>query len=97
MGAKVLKRYSSCKSQPKVFKVFLNFLPNGPHKTKFGSFDILKIEILMYFVIFSNIGPYRGGNFKTLLLPKTQRPVMKLVLNFSPDGPHKMLRGFLKF
>ncbi len=34
MGAKISKRYSY-KSQPKVFKLFLNFLPNGPHKTTF--------------------------------------------------------------
>ncbi len=32
MGAKISKRYSSYKSQPKVFKLFLNFLPNGPTK-----------------------------------------------------------------
>ncbi len=45
MGAKASKRYSSVKSQPNVFKLFLNFLPNGPHKTMFGIFEILKIEI----------------------------------------------------
>ena len=44
MGAKISKRYPSYKSQPKVFKLFLNFLPNGSHKTTFG---VLKIEILM--------------------------------------------------
>ncbi len=49
MGAKISKRYSSYKSQPKAFKLFLNFLPNGPHKTTFGIFEILKIEILMVF------------------------------------------------
>ncbi len=52
MGAKISKRYSSYKSQPKVFKLFLNILPNGPHKTKFGIFKILKIEILMNFIRF---------------------------------------------
>ncbi len=35
MGAKFSKRYSSYKSQLEVFKLFLNFLPNGPHKTTF--------------------------------------------------------------
>ncbi len=39
MGAKISKRHSY-KSQPKVFKLFLNFLPNGPHKTTFGIFEI---------------------------------------------------------
>ncbi len=47
MGAKISKRYSFYKSQPKAFKLFLNFLPNGPHKKTFGIFEILKIEILM--------------------------------------------------
>ncbi len=49
MGVKISKRYSSYKSQPKVFKLLLNFVPNGPHKTTFGIFEILKIEILMIF------------------------------------------------
>ena len=31
MGAKISKRYSSYKSQPKVLKLVLNFPPNGPH------------------------------------------------------------------
>ncbi len=52
MGAKISKRYSSYKSQPKAFKLLLNFLSNGPHKTKFGIFDILKIEILTNFIPF---------------------------------------------
>ncbi len=39
MGAKISKRYSY-KSQPKVLKVYLNFLPNGPHKTTLGIFEI---------------------------------------------------------
>ncbi len=52
MGAKISKRYSSYKSQPKVFTLFLNFLPNGPHKSMFGIFEILKIEILRNFIRF---------------------------------------------
>ncbi len=27
------------------FQTFLNYLPNGPHKTTIGIFEILKIEI----------------------------------------------------
>ncbi len=49
MGAKTSKYYYSYKSQPKAFKLFFNFLPDGPHKTTFGIFEILKIEILMNF------------------------------------------------
>ncbi len=52
MGANISKRYYSYKSQSKVFKLFLNFLPNGPHKTVFGIFEILKIEILTNFISF---------------------------------------------
>ncbi len=43
MGAKISKRNSSYKSQPKAFRLFLNFLPNGPHETTFVIFEILKI------------------------------------------------------
>ena len=46
MGAKISKRYFSYNSQPKGFKLFLNILPNGPHKNTFVIFEILKIEIL---------------------------------------------------
>ncbi len=49
MGVKISKRYSSYKSHPKAFKLFLNFLLNGPHKTTFGIFEILTIEILTNF------------------------------------------------
>ncbi len=66
MAAKISKRYSY-KSQPKVFKLFLNFLPNGPHKNRWGIFEILKIEILTNFIRF-NMGPNGSENFKTLLL-----------------------------
>ncbi len=46
IGAKISKRYSSYKSQPKAFKHFLNFLPNGPHKITFGIFEILSYWFL---------------------------------------------------
>ncbi len=36
----------------KSFQTFPEFLPNGPHKTTFGIFEILKIEILMDFFRF---------------------------------------------
>ncbi len=41
----ILKRYSSYKSQPKVFKLFLNFLTNGPHKTTLEIFEFLKFKV----------------------------------------------------
>ena len=51
MRARISKRYSY-KSQPKAFKLFLNCLRNGPHKTKFVIFEILKIGILTNFIRF---------------------------------------------
>ncbi len=52
MGANISKGYSSYKSHPKSFKLFLTFLPNGPHKNTFGIFEILKIEFLTNFIRF---------------------------------------------
>ncbi len=46
------QRYSSYKLQPKAFKLLLNFLPNGSHKTTLGFFEILKIEIVTTFFRF---------------------------------------------
>ncbi len=45
MGVKISKRYSCYKSQPKVFKLFLNFLPNGPHKSTV--LDFLNFELTL--------------------------------------------------
>ena len=45
MGVTISKRFSSCNSQPKALKLFLNFLPNGPHKNYLGTFEVMKIEI----------------------------------------------------
>ncbi len=50
MGAKISKRYSSYKSQPKASKLFLNFVLMVVTKLHFRSFDILKIEILTNFI-----------------------------------------------
>ena len=49
MGAKISKRYYSYKSEPKFFKLFLNFPPNGPHKMALGIFKILSFRILTIF------------------------------------------------
>ncbi len=51
MGTKISKRYCSCKSQPKAFKLSLNFLSNGPFKSTFEIFKISKIEILTMFFV----------------------------------------------
>ena len=49
MGVKISKHYSPYKLQPKVFKLFLNFLPIGPHKNTLGIFEILSLRFLMCF------------------------------------------------
>ena len=41
MGAKILKHYSSNKSQPNVFNLVLNFPPNDCHTTTLAVFEIL--------------------------------------------------------
>ena len=62
MEAKISKRYSSYNSQPNAFKLFLNFLPYGPHKTTFRIFEILKIW---------NFNQFFFENFKfTIVKPK---------------------------
>ena len=46
MGAKISKRYSSYKSQPKVFNLFPNFLRSGPHKS--NVLDFLNFEFPIF-------------------------------------------------
>ncbi len=41
IAAKILKRYSSYKSQPNVLKLVLNFPPNSPYKNSFRTFEML--------------------------------------------------------
>ena len=75
MVAKNFTKSYSYKSQLKVFKLFLSFLLNGPHKTTFGIFEILKIEIstfyfylFIFFGVFLNMEPNESEKFKTPLL-----------------------------
>ncbi len=90
MGTKISKRYSY-KSQTKVFKLILNFLLNGSHKIKFGIF-----EILIFFSVFLNMGPYGSENSKTLLLLQIADKYFKLVLKFPKIGPHKITLGIFE-
>ena len=89
MGAKVSKRFPY-KFQPKVFKLLLNFLPNGPNKSTFGAFEILKIEILTIFFVFINTWDAIGAkNSKRYSSCKLQPKCLKLVLIFPTIGPRK--------
>ncbi len=51
-GSENFKMLLPYKSLLKAFKLFLNILSNGPHKTTVWVLEILKIEILMIFFRF---------------------------------------------
>ncbi len=78
MGAKIAKRHASYKSQPKDFKLFLIFLPDGPSQNyliwdfwNFENWDFLRFEnwnFNDFFFVSLNMGPYGSENFKMLLL-----------------------------
>ena len=73
MGANVSKGYSSYKLQPKVCKLLLDFIPNGPHKITFEIIESLKIESLTIFFLFSLIwDPIGVKILKTLPRNRTQ-------------------------
>ena len=97
MGAQISKGYSSYNSQPKAFKLFLNFLPNGPHKNTFGIFEILKIEMLMFFFFsFSLTRDPIGAKISKRYSYKSQLKAFQLFLNFLPNGPHKTAVGIFE-
>ena len=97
MGVKISQRYSSYKSQPKAFKRFLNFLPNGPRKTTIETLETLNIEILTSFFSFSLTWDPMGANIsKCYSSYKSQPKVLKVILNFPPNGPHEILFGIFE-
>ena len=97
-GSENFKRYSSYKSQLKAFKLFLKFLPNGPHKNLFGIFEILKIEILMICFDFLKMGPYGRENFKMLLLLQIGAESFQTFSKFSSQwSSQNYVWDFLKF
>ncbi len=51
-GSKNVKTLLLLQIAAKCLKLVLNFPPNGPHKSIFGIFEILKIEILTNFIRF---------------------------------------------
>ncbi len=99
MGAKISTRYSSYKSQPEVFKLFLNFLLNGPNKTTFGVFLNFEMEILtIFFSLLLTWDPMGVKISKSYSSYQCQPKYFKPVLNFPLNGPHKNTLGiFLKF
>ena len=51
------------------FQTFLNFFPNGPHKTALGIFEILKIKIWMNLFRFPYHGTLREPTFQNASPP----------------------------
>ncbi len=80
----------------KSFQTFLNFFPNGPHKTTFGIFDNWNFND--FFFVFVNMEHYGSENFKTLLLKITAKCFSTfLSWFFFPMVLTKLRLGFLKF
>ena len=85
---KFSKRYASYKSQPKVLKLLLYFLPNGPHETTFGIFEMLKIfnDFFSFSLTFDPMGAKIAKRYSSY---KSQVKAFKLFLNILPNGAHK--------
>ncbi len=66
-GAKISKRYSSLKSPLNLFKLFLNFLLRGPHKSTVLDYWNLSLQFFTIFFCFRSHG---SKNLKTLLFPQ---------------------------
>ncbi len=71
-----------------------HFLLNGPHKTTFGSFAILKIKIFNDFV---TMGLNGSGNFKALLLLPIAAKNFQTSEFSSQWSPQNTVRDFCKF
>ncbi len=97
MGAKTSKRYSSLKSLLNIYKLFLNFLLSGIHKSTV--LDFWNVEFMIFHDFFRvTMGSYGSQNVKTLLLPQ-------IMFDFFPKFSWifflvvltKVLFGLLKF
>ena len=73
MGVKIISKYYSYKSQPKGFKMVLNFPPNGPHKTTLGIFEILSFRLLTIFFRKFQIRIVAYGEIKNLNYLENER------------------------
>ncbi len=71
------------------FQIFLKYLLSGPHKNAFGIFEILNWNFNEFYS-FSLTWDLMGAKIsKRYSSYKSQPNVLKLVLNVSPNGPHK--------
>ena len=86
MGAKTSKRYSTLKSLLNLFKVFLNFLLSGPHKSTI--LKILKFELLI-FNDFLNFTVVPDGETKSHNYLENERNGVK----FGPRGEYSVYTG----
>ncbi len=81
-----------------IFKLLLNFIPSGPHKTTFGIFEILKIEILIHLFSFSKTWDPMGVKSQNAATPTIR---IQMFSNLSciclPMVLTKIRLGFLEF
>ena len=90
MGAQNSKRYSALKSLLNLFKLFLNFLLSGPHKSTI--WDFWKFEFLIFQDFFSfsltwdSVGAKSSKRYSS---HKSLRNPLKLFLNFLVSSPQK--------
>ena len=94
MGAKISKRYSSYKSKPKVFKLFLNFPANGPHKTTFGIRNLENWILRIFFSFSLTWDPMGMKIFKTLLLLQIANKSFQTCTEFFPQWSQKWVGDF---
>ena len=93
MGAKMSKCCSSYKSQPNVFKLFLNFLPNGHKSTVFWIFDISSLRFFTIFFSFSltwdPMGAQTSKRYPPVFLPQITLEFFLTSPEFLLSGPQK--------
>ena len=102
MEVKISKRYSSYKSQLKFFKPFLNFFLMVLTKLRLGFWNFENYNFNEFYSFMLTWDPM-GAKFSkqiTQILQiacyKSQANVLKLVLNFPPNGPHKTSFGIFE-
>ena len=82
----ILEPFSAHVSNCFLIQKVLNFLPNGPHKTTFGFFEMINVEIWRIFFPFSVIwGPMGVKIAKRYSSYNSQAKAFKLFLKFPPQ------------
>ena len=94
MEVNISKHYSSYKSQPKVFKLVLNFPPSGPHKTVFVIFEILSFRFLRIFFQNFKFTIVAYGEIKNINYLENERSYSKTEWNLGLVGSTSTYIGY---